>query len=100
MIRPLKEIGEGINEIYYCPLMKAKIYLKGNSRQEDENKESQKNKKQFRERPGDWVCFNCQNLNFTFRTTCNRCNLSKAENKKLIENLEINKNFMNINYFQ
>ena len=28
MIRPLKEIGEGINEIYYCPLMKAKIFLK------------------------------------------------------------------------
>ena len=24
-------------------------------------------------REGDWVCFNCNNLNFSFRKKCNRC---------------------------
>ena len=100
MIHPMKEIGEGINEIYYCPLMKAKIFLKGNSSQENENKDNLKSKKQFKERPGDWVCFNCKNLNFIFRTNCNRCNLSRIENQKLLENLELQRNIMNINYSQ
>ena len=25
-------------------------------------------------RPGDWVCLRCNNLNFAFRKTCNKCN--------------------------
>lgn len=24
-------------------------------------------------REGDWVCLNCNNLNFSFRKKCNRC---------------------------
>ena len=24
-------------------------------------------------REGDWICFNCNNLNFSFRKKCNRC---------------------------
>lgn len=24
-------------------------------------------------RQGDWICFNCNNLNFSFRKKCNRC---------------------------
>ena len=35
--------------------------------------------KQFSERLGDWICFNCKNLNFSFRKFCNRCQLSKEE---------------------
>ena len=31
------------------------------------------------ERIGDWICINCDNLNFSFRTICNRCQLSKSE---------------------
>ena len=31
----------------------------------------------FSERIGDWVCFSCGNLNFAFRTVCNRCQLPK-----------------------
>ena len=32
------------------------------------------------EREGDWVCFKCKNLNFSFRKICNRCKLDKNEN--------------------
>ena len=34
-------------------------------------------KKAFQEREGDWVCKYCQNLNFAFRTKCNRCKAFK-----------------------
>ena len=95
-MRPMNEIGEGVNEIYYCPLMKARIILKGNN-QEKEVKDNYKNRKQFKERPGDWVCYNCQNLNFTFRTNCNRCHLSKIENQKLMQDLEMRRYMVNIN---
>ena len=86
----MRDIGEGMNEIYYCPMMKAKIFLQGNNI--DPNLRNKK--QQFIERPGDWICYNCQNLNFTFRTNCNRCHMPKIENMKLIHNLE---NMMNVN---
>ena len=28
-------------------------------------------------RAGDWVCRNCDNLNFSFRRVCNRCSKAK-----------------------
>ena len=31
------------------------------------------------ERVGDWVCFSCSNLNFSFRKICNRCKISREE---------------------
>lgn len=37
------------------------------------------NNSKFIERIGDWICINCDNLNFAFRTICNRCQLSKSE---------------------
>jgi len=36
-----------------------------------------KSKKPFEIREGDWTCFHCNNLNFSFRLKCNRCGLSK-----------------------
>ncbi len=44
-----------------------------------------KKKKPFVERVGDWVCVKCKNLNFSFRTICNRCQLSKPESEHLFE---------------
>lgn len=32
-------------------------------------------------RQGDWVCMMCNNLNYSFRHTCNRCkNVTREEN--------------------
>jgi hypothetical protein len=31
------------------------------------------------QREGDWVCYNCQNLNFSFRKKCNRCKVQTKE---------------------
>ena len=55
------------------------------------NKLCKKNHKPFVEREGDWICNNCKNLNFAFRTECNRCKLKKnscvkEEDKKIIKN--------------
>ena len=44
-----------------------------------------KNKKPFIERPGDWICYNCHNINFAFRTKCNRCQITKNINHILIK---------------
>ena len=44
-----------------------------------------KGQKQFSEREGDWICFNCKNVNFSFRIICNRCQLPKNESDKLLQ---------------
>lgn len=46
---------------------------------------NKKKKKPFIERAGDWVCYQCKNLNFSFRVTCNRCDISKEENEKMLK---------------
>ena len=46
-----------------------------NKKIKNENK-----KNEFKERynkKGDWICFNCKNLNYSFRTVCNRCKFPK-----------------------
>ena len=53
------------------------------------NNKSPKFKKPFCEREGDWICFNCHNLNFAFRTNCNRCHLTKKDNQILIKKIAI-----------
>lgn len=45
-------------------------------------KGKKKNKKTFVERDGDWTCFYCKNLNFSFRKKCNRCKASKDSSEK------------------
>ena len=42
-------------------------------------------KKKIEERDGDWNCYKCKNLNFAFRTRCNRCNTDKKETDKYFE---------------
>jgi hypothetical protein len=48
------------------------------------NKMYNKKQKPFTEREGDWVCQRCRNLNFSFRTECNRCRLPKESATKNI----------------
>jgi hypothetical protein len=56
-----------------------------NNNSNNEKDKSKKNKKEkkirffkgFKERNGDWTCFYCKNLNFTFRKECNRCHRPK-----------------------
>jgi hypothetical protein len=53
-------------------------------------KKNVKTKKPFEIREGDWTCSNCNNLNFSFRVKCNRCELAKeqSEQNKTKENKE------------
>ena len=49
-----------------------------------------KGKKPFEIREGDWTCFHCNNLNFSFRLKCNRCGLSKElSTQKILSNKNV-----------
>ena len=41
-------------------------------------------KKALAERVGDWLCLNCNNLNFSFRDNCNRCDMNRFDVGKTI----------------
>lgn len=45
----------------------------GNIKKNKNNKNIKKNKP----KPGDWFCTKCNNMNFAFRTICNRCHMQK-----------------------
>ena len=62
-------------------------------------KKEGKLKKKFEVRVGDWNCSKCSNLNFAFRSKCNRCGLPKEISEKSREIIpqEMNAN-QNINY--
>ena len=44
-----------------------------------------KKKQEFVEREGDWSCYRCKNINFSFRNICNKCKLPKEESEKKFE---------------
>ena len=70
------------------------------------NQNYEKAKMPFEIRIGDWICFFCNNLNFSFRKKCNRCGILKKSNtllydKKFIDNSNYNysmKNSCNYDY--
>ena len=45
-------------------------------------KKKKKKKVEFVEREGDWSCYKCKNINFSFREKCNKCQFSKEESEK------------------
>jgi ABC-type proline/glycine betaine transport system permease subunit len=51
---------------------------------------SNNNNMKFSERIGDWVCYNCDNLNFAFRIVCNRCQLPKQMHNNMKWMITIN----------
>lgn len=56
-----------------------------NQKNQRSEKKKKKEKKTFAERDGDWCCYNCKNVNFRFRTSCNKCQLSKKESEALTD---------------
>ena len=50
-----------------------------NMKKQKEVNKNKKNCKKFKERKGDWTCFYCKNLNFSFRNECNKCNIKKKK---------------------
>ena len=50
-----------------------------NMKKQKEKNKNKKLSKKFKERDGDWTCFYCKNLNFSFRNECNKCNITKKK---------------------
>lgn len=55
------------------------------SDKKDKNKD--KKKKQI-QREGDWICPECQNMNFSFRVTCNKCPYEKGKSQMMQVQME------------
>ena len=77
-------------------------HITGNNKIQQQHMK-EKGKKPFEIREGDWTCFYCNNLNFAFRTKCNRCGLAKEDsikkyNMKMLQNMYNNQqNIINSN---
>ena len=74
-----------------------RIYNNFSEKNESDKKE-EKCKKPFEIREGDWTCEFCYNLNFAFRTKCNRCGLIK-DFLQIKNNLCVNNNNDNLNSY-
>ena len=50
--------------------------------------------KERNNKKGDWICINCRNLNYSFRTVCNRCKIPKINpflnNANILNNKAVN----------
>ena len=81
-----------INSKPYIPKSKLfkienKEFLNINNKKNNNEKikKNKKKKKKFCEKEGDWTCYFCKNLNFSFRDVCNICKLSKIKSDKKYE---------------
>ena len=83
-----KIINNSIDEQLYYLINNRLFYGNGNESfnkynfknyVENKNRTSHKKNKFPREKKMDWVCPLCHNLNYAFRTICNRCKIPKKE---------------------
>ena len=81
-----KSINKEEEEEFDFVLYKKKSYKKEEKRKARRKK---KYKKQFNEREGDWFCSQCKNINFSFRTHCNICKMSKEKSEDVYRQKEI-----------
>lgn len=70
--------GNSLFEGGQFSLMKLDFPLNKNTKKENKKKK----KKELVERKGDWPCYDCKNLNFSFRVRCNKCGLDKQVSEK------------------
>lgn len=88
-VYPFLLINNPSYSFYYYELNPPiKNYNSHNKNKENTHNEKKKKKKnkEFVEREGDWPCYRCKNLNFSFRNKCNKCKMPKEESdKKFIE---------------
>jgi hypothetical protein len=61
----------------------------------DSNFRKKTNNYHLKVRAGDWICPNCQNLNFSFRNKCNICGLPKENREQNNNHLQANDNISN-----
>ena len=64
------------NKCNRCQAIKMPKTKEEINKKKEKNK---KNKKKIKERKTDWLCLNCQNLNYGFRKVCNRCKIERKE---------------------
>ena len=64
--------------------IQSKSQMLFNNKDDTNRNVNNQNNNRFVGRSGDWICIKCHNLNFSFRTNCNRCHLTKSENHKMM----------------
>ena len=70
-----------------------------NKKKEEREKKKIKKKQKEKEKKTDWLCLNCQNLNYGFRKNCNRCQIERQNDFPSVKINNINgSNINNSNY--
>ena len=64
------------NKCNRCHIIKMPKTKEEINKKKEKNK---KNKKKVKERKTDWLCLNCNNLNYGFRKKCNRCTIDRKD---------------------
>jgi len=89
--KPLNNFGSNFSgnlNIYNMPFNMIQMYpntFKFKNKNGQKLKKKNCVKKEFVEREGDWPCYKCKNINFSFRKQCNKCRLNKEESEKMFQ---------------
>jgi hypothetical protein len=62
------------------------LYCSNNNNDPTANNIQSNSKPNQQHHQKDWVCFQCKNVNFSFRVICNRCELPKVQSETLMVN--------------